>query len=173
MEKGARLSKITIGWSIYIIVSASFVLQVNRWLTAKAGAPFITGCFWGASIFMSVAAIVYAFKARLGMLKVFAALSVFVLCYLLSTWQMYFAEKTHILSYGLLGYLAARDLIDAESAPRPRSMALAASFVSLISVADELFQWVLPYRFCEMKDIITNILSGALGIGLFIALRRD
>jgi len=173
MEKGARLSKITIGWGIYLIVSASYVLQVSRWLTAKAGALFLAGCLWGVAAFISIVVVVYAFRARLGIMKICAALSFIVLGYFLSTRQMYFSEKVHIPLYGLLGYLAARDLIAAESAPKTGSIVLALSFVFLISVADELFQWILPYRFCEMKDIITNILSGALGIGLFIALRRD
>jgi VanZ family protein len=173
MEKGARFSNATIGWGIYLIVSASYVLQLNTWLTGKLGKPFVMGFFWSISIFISIMAIAYALKARLGALKTSSAILVFVLGCLLSTRQQYFSEKAHILLYGLLGCLAARDMIGAESAPKTGSMVLALSFVALIGVADELFQWVLPYRFCETKDIITNILSGALGIGLFIALRKN
>jgi VanZ family protein len=171
MEKGARLSKITIGWGVYLVVSASFMLQISEWLTAKVGDPFLAACFWTFSVFILLAVILYAVKARLGILRVCAALSVFALSYLLTTRQEYFAEKTHILSYGLLGYLAARDLIGAGIMRNPKNAVLAISFVALISASDEMFQLVLPYRFGEMKDVITNIVSSALGLCLFVALK--
>lgn len=157
------LSRLTIGLGVYIVVSAAFMLQVNMWLTARVGNPFLFRSFWVASFIVLIVAVVYAFRARLGAPRILAVLSIFALAYLLGTMQHYFEEKTHILMYGLLGFLAMRDLARAGKA---------ASFVVLISALDEGFQWILPYRFGEWNDFITNVLGGVLGIGLYGALKK-
>ena len=167
-----KLSKITIGWGIYIVISASFILQINLWLIAKVTDQFLAGSFWVFSVLVMLAALAYALRQRLGVLRLLAALGVFALAYLLATRQAYFAEKTHILSYGLLGYLAARDLVGVNGAERLKGIALVAGFVVVVSLADEVFQWAPPYRFCELNDVMTNIIGGVLGMGLFLALRK-
>ena len=172
-----KLSRLTIGLGVYIVVSAAFMLQINVWLTAKVGNPFLFRSFWAVSVIVLALAAAYAFKARLGAPRIFAVFSVFILAYLLGSVQHYFEEKTHILMYGLLGYLAARDLISVGKALKPsalpKNMAMAAAFVVLISALDEGFQLILPYRFGEWNDFITNILGGILGISLFLVLKKD
>jgi len=171
MKISQRLSWITVGWGAYIIVSAAFMLQVNVWLTAAVGDPFLAGCFRTTSVLILIAALAYAFKTRLDALRVCAVLLIFALCYFLGTWQEYFAEKTHILSYGLLGYLVSNDLIAAGKKPAFKNIAMAISFIALVSALDETFQKILPYRVGDIKDFMTNVISGALGMCLFIALK--
>lgn len=61
-----KLSRLTIGFGAYIVISASFMLQVNLWLAAKVGTPFLHGCFWAASFIILIAAVAYALRARFG-----------------------------------------------------------------------------------------------------------
>lgn len=175
----AGLSILTIGYGAYIVVSASFMLQVNMWLTSAVGDPFLARAFWvGASVALAFSA-VYALTLRAGAVRLVAVLCIFALAYLVGRWQAYFAEKTHILTYGLLGYLAARDLAGAEARAGAGGIAGAAgalkavACVALVSACDETFQLLLPYRFGDLKDFATNIASGALGIALLFALRGE
>ena len=161
-----------VGWAAYIVVSASFILQVNLWLSAKLGSQFLAGVFWVFSLLVTLAAVAFAVMFRLGIVRVSAVIGVFALAYLLTTVQAHFAEKTHVISYGLLGLLAARDLTGASGAARLKGAAPVMAFVVFVSLADEIFQWALPYRYFEINDIMTNVVSGALGMGLFLALGK-
>lgn len=167
-----RLSGLTIVFGAYIVVSAAFMLQVNLWLTSKVGNPFLFRSFWVAALIALAAALVHGFRSRPGIKGIFAVLVIFALAYFLGTRQRYFEEKTHILMYGLLGYLAARDLISAGVIARLRGATAAGGFVILVSACDEVFQGILPYRFGEWGDFITNILGGFLGICLYYAVRK-
>ena len=166
------LSPVTVGLGVYIVVSASFMLQVNLWLTAKVGNPFLFRSFWVAALIVLTASIAYAFGMRLGALRILAVISVLALAYVLGLWQTYFEEKTHILMYGLLGFLAAMDLAGSAGTNKLKYITMAVSFVALVSAGDEIFQLILPYRFGDFKDFMTNVLGGALGIAMFLALKR-
>jgi len=166
-----KLSKITIGLGAYIVISAAFMLQVRNWLFKVFGDFVVVTSFRLGFISIFILTLIYAFRIRINLFKICAIVSIFVLGYLFSMWQQYFSEKTHVLTYGLLGYLATNDLVDTKSRLRFKYIALSIIFVSFISAADEIFQAFLPYRFCELKDFITNIISGALGTALFFALK--
>lgn len=81
-------------------------------------------------------------------------------------WQPYVTEKIHILEYGFLGWLAVRDLN--RNKAYVKSAILAIFYIFLIGALDEAFQKCLPYRVGEIRDVVTNIISGLLGIMLFL-----
>lgn len=166
-----RLSPLTIGWGIFIVISASFMLQVNNWLTAAVGDPALKTAFWCASIILIIAVTLRVSVARLGIVHLVGALVLFAIGYYVGTWHQHFAEKTHILTYGLLGFLAARDLIDGRRGERPFGVWATIAFLVVVSAADEGLQYILPYRFGEVKDFLTNVMSGFLGMGLYATLR--
>ena len=105
----------------------------------------------------------YAYQKNLRHSHILAVILVFFGAWVLAVNQPFFTEETHVFTYGFLGYLAARDLARAKMTVA-RRVAGALFFVALVSSADELLQAVLPYRFGDMRDVVTNILSGALGI---------
>lgn len=146
------------------------MLQVNLWLTEKFGNPLLYRCFWIAAAVALTVSVVYAFAVRPGILKVFLVIVIFALAYLMGSRQEYFEEKTHILMYGILGYLTARDLTGYGRRINIVDIAISVGFVALISACDEIFQLVLPYRFGEIGDFATNLLSGMLGTALYLAL---
>jgi VanZ family protein len=172
LEEFKRLSKITIGLGAYIVISAAFMLQVRDWLFKVFGDLVIVTSFRLCFILIFLLMLIYAFRIRLGLFKICAIASIFVLGYLFSMWQQFFSEKTHVLTYGLLGYLASKDLVDTRSNSQLKNITLVAIYVSFISALDEIFQGILPYRFAEFKDFITNIISGVMGIALLFTLQN-
>jgi VanZ family protein len=45
-------------------------------------------------------------------------------------------------------------------------------FTAMVGILDEGFQKLLPWRVCDIKNIITNTLSAIMGIGLFLSVRK-
>jgi len=166
MRESAPLSKFTIFFSLYIVISASFMLQLNNFLINILGqekVKFLFFClFYSVSIFYTTFVI---FKT-VNIIKAFLSVFVFAIAYVLISKQQLFAEKFHVLEYGILGYLALRDITKANSM-RFINILYALFFAVLVSFADEGFQKLLPYRVCDIKDVITNAISGLLGIFLY------
>jgi len=75
-------------------------------------------------------------------------------------------EKIHILEYGFLGWLAARDLIAKDR--KIKGVILACALTLLFGVLDEVFQAALPYRYFDLRDIGLNSLGGIWGIVLYL-----
>jgi hypothetical protein len=79
-------------------------------------------------------------------------------------------ERVHILTYGALGYMCARDL------QREKNGTLlfgALAFSMLVASADELFQAILPYRVGDFRDIYFDLVSAAFGIVIFFAMNAQ
>ncbi len=49
-----------------------------------------------------------------------------------------------------------------------KNACLALIFIALIGSLEEGFQKFLPWRVCDIRDIITDALSGGLGVILYI-----
>lgn len=160
-----RLSKLTIGLGIYIVLSAAFMLQVRTRLVAVFGQQVLTAGF--KILFILVGIIFSLTKCRLNSWKFIITLVIFILAYLFAAGQPYFSEKTHVLTYGLLGYLTAGDLSQ-NTKNNFRGIFLPLLFISFISGLDETFQYFLPYRVGEIRDFLTNIVSGSFGLAILL-----
>jgi glycopeptide antibiotics resistance protein len=80
--------------------------------------------------------------------------------------QPYLSEKAHVLEFGLLGWLAMRDLTKQDKYLL-KDVLFAFIFAAIIGYLGEGIQKFLPWRVFEVRDIITNVLSGLLGVILF------
>lgn len=162
-----KLSKLTIVFGFYIIVSAAFMRQAWEFVTVQFGAP-LAKAFCVALFVVAVSLIlVRAFKPRRSFIKSICSIIIAAVGIIFAWRQPYFVEKMHILEYGLLGWLSARDFRDNPS--RIKQVMAALLFISLISALDEYFQKILPYRVGEIRDFITNVVSGILGVSLFLS----
>lgn len=70
-------------------------------------------------------------------------------------------ERAHLLAYGLLTFALARALAPLGRAP---ALALAALGATLVAVADEWLQWLVPSRVGEARDILLNVGSTLPGL---------
>ncbi|NQT23346.1 MAG: VanZ family protein [Candidatus Omnitrophica bacterium] len=158
-----HISKITIALAVFIVVSASFMLQLRTFLAETFGEEVLRLAFYYFLAASVICYCIYKLYRKLPVHKLIWSIIIFVIAYLLMSRQEYFSEKIHILEYGVLGFLALKDLFKGNR-PFLMNIVFALFFIALVGVLDEGFQWVLPYREFEVKDIITNILSGFLGM---------
>ncbi len=170
-EKTGKLSGVTVGFGIYIVASAAFMLQVRNWLFKSLGNAVMLNSVKLCFALAFVLSAIYAFKTGVGLFRVCILSLVFILGYLFSAWQPYFSEQTHVLTYGLLGYMAAGDLIKGMKNATFKNTGQTVCFVSCISASDEIFQAFLPYRVGDIRDVITNVISATLGIVLLLLLK--
>lgn len=143
------------------------MLQVRGLLSGALGEGAVILAFKLLFILTALCVILYAISRKAGFLRLLCCAAVLICAYIFSLRQPYLSEKTHVLTYGLLGYLAARDMDFTRNKTPFKNMAIAAGFVCLTSALDEGFQAVLPYRFAEFRDFMTNIISGIIGSVLF------
>jgi hypothetical protein len=166
-----KLSSITLGYAAFIIISAAFMLGVRNFLFCIFGDFTMNAYVRLSFVFFGVIAIICAIKKTLSFARITMILSLFILTYFFSAWQPYFSERSHVLTYGLLGFLAARDLLAAGKNMFTKNLFKAIIFAALISGADELFQSLLPYRVCDFRDFVTNDISAIFGIALLLVFR--
>lgn len=168
-----RLSVFTIGWGLYIVVSASFMLQVNLWLTALVGDPALARSFWIVSGVAMAVIVGWAAGVRPGLRRAAGVLAVFVTAYAFGRFLHDFTDKVHILIYGILGFSASCDLLGRGGRPGLRYVARPLAVIAVVAAADESFQWILPYRFGTIPDFLVNVAGGALGVLLWVILTSD
>ncbi|OGW76097.1 MAG: hypothetical protein A2Z72_01915 [Omnitrophica bacterium RBG_13_46_9] len=157
-----RLSKITVWLGIYIIISASFMNQLNSFLTRTFGIKAVKFALLFTYFLLVVFYTLYISRKKLPISRIVISLFVFILAFFYLLWQPYIAEQLHIFEYGILGYLALKDLL-LPCKRNLKSILFALFFVTLVGALDEGFQKILPYRTFDPRDIATNATSGFLG----------
>jgi VanZ family protein len=166
-----KLSKLTIFIGLYIILSASFAQQLwsfaGRLLGKTPLLAIVAFFFIALALFITYKSI----RERIGLLRIVILLGVCALAFTFAWRQPYMAEKTHILEYGILAWMALRDL-DKNKKGVLKSAILAFIFAALVGVVDEAFQKLLPWRVFEVRDMLTNALSAALGIAVYLSGRK-
>jgi len=129
----------------------------------KQAAIFTLGAVF-IIIFLAIFWRVYRFKItfyRKLLFLIFLALGLYW------SWSLRIvAERIHILEYGLLGYWAARDLL--QNKINIRSCILLIITISVFAFLDEGLQYFLPYRVYDLRDIAFNLTGGAWGACLFL-----
>ncbi|MFH0738872.1 MAG: VanZ family protein [Candidatus Omnitrophota bacterium] len=161
-----RISKLTIFLGIYLIASAAFSRQLWEFIQGVlgkhnahiAGVTFLVG--------FAIFVLAVTFKARLNILRLLVRVLVIASAFFFAWRQPFFVEKFHVIEYGLLGWLACRDLN--KNKVSFKNIILALLFASLVGVLDEGFQKLLPYRVCEIRDMLTNIVSVSFGVLLSV-----
>lgn len=163
--KDMRINKFTIGFGSYIIISASFMRQVWEFLGKAFGQNNVE--IFCILLFSATAILIitYIIRFHFNILRIIVTLAVIIFAFIFAWRQPFFTERIHILEYGLLGWLAVRDF--SKSKPALKAVLFTILFVFLVGSIDEFFQKLLPYRVGEIRDVITNIISGMLGIILF------
>ncbi|MGH7198184.1 MAG: VanZ family protein [Candidatus Omnitrophota bacterium] len=158
-----KLSKLTVGFGTYIVLSAFFMLQVRTELARVLGDEALFKLLQVFFLALVAFTLYYAYQKNLMHSHILAVIFVYFAAWTLAVNQPFFTEQTHVFTYGFLGYLAVRDLARAKVGAL-RRVVESLFFVTLVSLADELVQGILPYRFGDIRDVVTNILSGALGV---------
>lgn len=162
----AGISKITIFFALFIIVSASFMRQLSDFLKVNIGTTGFVISIGLILIGAGLAFFIFTVKHNPGWLRLIGVLGLLT-AGLILVWQISIPiERIHLLEYGILGLLTTRDL--GRKAKTARGIILAGIFVTIIGCFDESFQAILPYRVFDLRDIGFNSLGGVWGIALYL-----
>lgn len=172
MSSPLRISKLTFIFGLFIIISAAFIGQVGSFISEKLGRPYFE-LLIGVLFFLTAAVLIlYLKRATWGKAKLAIFLAVFVAGFVFAWHLDILVERIHLLEYGILGWLAIRDNLRAEKAIIKTSM-FSALFILGVSIVDEAFQWWLPYRVGDVRDVIFNEVGGLWGMSLFLIIAAD
>lgn len=162
-----KLSKFSLFLGAYIIISAYFMQQVLEAWRITFGKNTIILFFILCCIWAMLALLYRSINAGFNPKKISLICIIYAAGFIFAWRQPYLSEKAHVLEYALLGWLTMRDLTRSKGNIL-KSLFFALAFITLIGSLDEGYQRLLPWRVFETRDILTNVLSGALGIVLFI-----
>ena len=167
----SKFSKLTIFVALYIIVSASFMFQVFKFVQThigKKGLVILVGLLLAIpTLAFLIYTILDNIKRKSFSLPKTLVIAIVLIMILVLAWQIEnFAERIHIVEYAILGWFAARDLIKVNK--KIKGAILACVFCAAVGLTDEIFQWILPYRYFDLNDIVFNALGGAWGGVLYL-----
>ena len=163
----AKISRLTIGIGIFIIISASFTRQLMDFAKSHIGKNGLIVLFGLVFLISGLSFLVFVIRKIHGLIKILVV-ALLLITGLTMAWQArILAEKMHILEYGFLGWFAGKDLIKTDE-KKFRGIILACIFTAFIGILDEGFQKILPYRVFELRDIGMNILGGIWGVILYL-----
>lgn len=115
----------------------------------------------------AIAIFYYIIKFHFSITRIIVNLVILFFGFIFAWQQPFLVEKMHVLEYGFLGWLSIRDL--SKNKVLIKSILFAILFVLFITTLDEGFQKLLPYRVGELRDVITNVISGIFGVIVFLA----
>lgn len=157
------LTGFTIFLSIYIIISSSFMQQVWDIWKEIFGVRLLI-LFFILLCLLAVSAILYKnIKSKSSSWKIVVVSTICILGFIFAWKQPYLPEKAHVLEFALLGWLTINDLVK-QNRYSLKNILRAFVFVTIIGYLEEGFQKFLPWRVFEIRDIITDMLGGILGI---------
>ncbi|MEW6102036.1 MAG: VanZ family protein [Candidatus Omnitrophota bacterium] len=162
------ITKPTLSLSIYIVISSLFMQQLWQILEGILGKNLLNILLVALSFASTIVVLRIKIKNGQPARKMILILAVCLVTVVFAWRQPYLQERAHVLEFSLLGWLARRDLDKKETASQKKHL-LSLVFVAGTGVLEEAFQKLLPWRVFDIRDIVTDILSGLLGIILYAA----
>lgn len=165
-------SKTTYIYGFFLILAASFLQQVLTFLNKIFGENNIKTIFYLICLVGVCFLFFQVLKNHLGFKYILIIVTTIIFSGFLISIQPFFGEKTHVILYGILGYIAIQDIYK-KNIGTFRALLYTGYFTFFISFLDETFQAILPYRVGEIRDVLTNMLSIGTGILLYCGLHRN
>ncbi len=162
-----RISKMTISIciGIGIIVSASIMRQVMSFIKAHTGERGFIVLMGLTLVILGLAFLIFVIRKSSDFIKTSMFIMILITGLALA-WQIKIPqERIHIFEYAILGWFALRDLIKTNK--KLKGAILACIFAAVVGILDETFQWILPYRVFDLRDIAFNVLGGVWGVVLY------
>ena len=161
-----KISKITIFWAIYVIISASFLRQVSIFLSRNLGRPGLNMML--CVLFLLGGALVFfrLYKSRPTIWRVFLFLGILAAGFFYASQIEIMEERLHLINFGILGWLITKDI--GELRKSFRGVGFSLLFCLFVAIIDEIFQWWLPYRQGDIRDVLFAGIGGMWGISLFL-----
>jgi len=86
--------------------------------------------------------------------------------FFMKTLATYPVERVHLIEYGLLGYMAGRRLSIPDRAPGWEMWLCGAAIAAAVGFVDEIIQGFIAERYYDNRDVMVNMASGVMGLGI-------
>ena len=171
MEIRLRLSPLTLGIAVYIIVSGFFMRQVLGFLQEQIGRPAIGWSLWILLAAGAAAVAWHLWSTRPGAARVMVFLLLLAAGFLFAARMKITEERFHLIKFGLLGWLVYSDIILPKN---PFLRLLPALFFCLaVGAVDEIFQFYNPLRVGDIRDVLFAGIGGLWGAGLYLTAVKE
>jgi glycopeptide antibiotics resistance protein len=154
--------------TLYIIISASFMRHVLNFLREKLGHGGLEKLIWAAFIISGLLFLRYI-GGRIIKGRQFLRLLLLIVIGAGIAWHAstmpIIEERIHLVLFGLLGFFLARDNDAGRLAP---AFLLSVLGSLLVAALDEIFQYYLPTRVGEIKDVISGGIGGIYGAVFYL-----
>lgn len=161
-----RLSPLTLGLALYIVLSAFLMRQTLQWLEGTLGSRGIAWLLWVGLALGAGAGAFHLRSSRPGPVRICAFFLVLAAGFLFAASMKVVAERIHLIQFGLLGWLAVRDT----DAPKNTRLRLfpAIFFCLAVGAIDEICQFYYPLRVGDVRDILFAGGGGLWGAAAFL-----
>ncbi|MDH3347335.1 MAG: VanZ family protein [Desulfobulbaceae bacterium] len=165
-----KISWFTACYAAYIIISASFMRPVLNFIRAHLSGSGLFVFVWliFGAVFLPI---LYLIKKQLIERKKYLRLALLILFIGLGLGYALTIpvaeERFHLVLFGLLGFSAAHDNI--KSKPWLQCL-IAALFCVSVAGLDELFQYFLPDRVGDPRDVLFGAVGGIWGLLIYLVL---
>lgn len=162
----SKLPRLTIALGTVIIISASFTKQLSDFIKANIGERgflILAGIIF---VIFGLSLLIFVIRNRPKLINILL-FAILLIIGIVLAWRIKIpVEKIHILEYAALGWIAGRDLIKRNK--KIKGILLAYAICMAVGVVDELFQKLLPYRYCDLRDVLFNSLGSSWGVILYL-----
>jgi hypothetical protein len=170
--KISYISRVSVLWALFIIISASFMRQLHSFvveLISRQGVGIILNVML-VSMFIAAVFCILRLRSHRRLLLVLLPIAAMAgLAYLMPMPE----EKTHILKYALLGFLVSSHMFKSPNLNPKIAFLYAFQFGLVVSLLDEGFQAILPYRVGDLRDVFFDMLSLVSGIMIAAIAKLD
>ena len=163
-----KVSWLTAVFSIYFVISSSFMRYVYNYLfmLINKNSLILTIIILIGFIIAFIVILIYLVKQK-KLLRIIPAAVVVGLIILYSFTLDIIAERIHLIQFGLVGFLISLDNLK-ENKPENYFFVLLWCFI--LASLDEIFQYFLPSRVGDIRDVWTGFFGSIIGAFLYLAL---
>ena len=162
-----KISKITIFWTAYLIISPVFMRQVLNFILKfleKSGLAII---LWVLFLLSGGVASFYLYKSRPAIWRIFLFLGIFAVGLFYASQVKIVEERMHLINFGLLGWLIIRDISRFKKGIMGIGFSLL--FCIFLAIIEETLQLWIPNRVAQASDVLLAIMGSIWGISLFFS----
>ncbi len=152
-----------------LFVSLPLTPTIVNWLKGLGYLEEVVAAIFAASSAAGFYLVVLRWRIRKPLFYMLALAMSFVLALIIRTVESD-QERVHFLEYGLMAVLVGNVLKSRWSGLNLLTLAFLGA--SMIGVLDELTQYFLPMRYCDVRDMAFNAEAALFGSILFGMLRR-
>jgi len=160
------ISKITMLWAAYLIISPVVMRQVLNFIIKLLGKSGLAIILWVIFLSAGEGAAFFLYKSRPAIWRIFLFCGIFAVGLFYASQVKIIAERMHLINFGLLGWLIIKDISRFKKGIM--GIGLSLLFCLFVAIIEETLQLWIPYRVGDINDVLRAVMGGVWGISLFL-----